>query len=90
MALYQRHNTQPVYAPDAQQIGSRSLKNAALNYLMLVGDTGIELAWQQFKLADNMTDKAAALSAWLIAQQPLSMQSRHWLSLRQSIATKHW
>jgi len=63
MALYQCHNTQPIYAPDAQQIGSRSLKNAALNYLMLVGDTGIELAWQQFKLADNMTDKAAALSA---------------------------
>ncbi|MDB9952077.1 aminopeptidase N [Porticoccaceae bacterium] len=63
MALYQRHNTQPAYAPDAQQIGSRSLKNAVLNYLMLVGDTGIELAWQQFKSADNMTDKAAALSA---------------------------
>ena len=63
MALYQRHNTQPTYAPDAQQIGSRSLKNAVLNYLMLVGDTGIELAWQQFKSADNMTDKAAALSA---------------------------
>jgi aminopeptidase N len=63
MALYQRHNTQPTYAPDAQQIGSRSLKNAALNYLMLVGDTGIKLAWQQFESADNMTDKAAALSA---------------------------
>ena len=63
MALYQRHNTRPIYAPDAQQIGSRSLKNAALNYLMLVGAPGIELAWQQFKSADNMTDKAAALSA---------------------------
>ena len=63
MALYQRHNTQPTYAPDAQQIGSRSLKNAALNYLMLVGDTGIKLAWRQFESADNMTDKAAALSA---------------------------
>lgn len=63
MMIYQRHNTQPSYAPDAQQIGSRSLKNAALNYLMLAGDAGIELAWQQFKSADNMTDKAAALSA---------------------------
>ncbi len=63
MAIYQRHNTQPVYAPDARQIGSRSLKNAALNYLMLVGDKGIDLAWQQFRSADNMTDKAAALSA---------------------------
>ena len=63
MMIYQRHNTQPSYAPDAQQIGRRSLKNAALNYLMLAGDAGIELAWQQFKAADNMTDKAAALSA---------------------------
>ena len=63
MMIYQRHNTQPSYAPDAQQIGSRSLKNAALNYLMLASDAGIELAWQQFKSADNMTDKAAALSA---------------------------
>ena len=63
MMIYQRHNTQPSYAPDAQQIGRRSLKNAALNYLMLAGDAGIELAWQQFKTADNMTDKAAALSA---------------------------
>ena len=63
MAIYQRYNTQPTYVPDAQQIGSRSLKNAALNYLMLAGDAGIELAWQQFKSADNMTDKAAALSA---------------------------
>ena len=63
LALYQRHNIQSTYAPDAQQIGSRSVKNAALNYLMLVGETGIELAWHQFKFADNMTDKAAALSA---------------------------
>jgi aminopeptidase N len=63
MMIYQRHNTQPSYAPDAQQIGSRSLKNAALNFLMLAGDAGIDLAWQQFKAADNMTDKAAALGA---------------------------
>ena len=30
---------------------------------MLVGDRGVDLAWEQFKSADNMTDKAAALSA---------------------------
>ena len=30
---------------------------------MLVGDTGAELAWLQYQQADNMTDKAAALSA---------------------------
>jgi aminopeptidase N len=63
MAIYQRHNVQASYAPDSQQIGARSLKNAALNYLMLVGNEGIDLAWKQFQCADNMTDKAAALSA---------------------------
>ena len=63
MAVYQRHNVQTTYAPDSQQIGTRSLKNAALSYLMLVGDRGVDLAWEQFKSADNMTDKAAALSA---------------------------
>ena len=63
LTLYQRHNIQSTYAPDTQQIGSRSVKNSTLNYLMLVGDAGIELAWHQFKCADNMTDKAAALSA---------------------------
>ena len=72
MMIYQRHNTQPSYAPDAQQIGRRSLKNAALNYLMLAGDAGIELAWRQFKTADNMTDKAAALSALVNCPRALS------------------
>lgn len=60
--LYQRHNQRQVYAPDAQQIGSRSIKNAALDYLMLT-EVGVELAWQQFCDANNMTDQAAALRA---------------------------
>ncbi|MGB2260411.1 MAG: aminopeptidase N [Porticoccaceae bacterium] len=62
LAIYQRHNVEQVYAPEAGQIGRRSLKNIALSYLMLIDNVGIDLAWQQFKSADNMTDKAAALS----------------------------
>ena len=62
LAVYQRHNVQQDYAPEAGQIGRRGLKNAALGYLMLVDAVGVELAWQQFRNADNMTDKAAALS----------------------------
>ena len=61
--IYNRFNTPIDYRPEADQIGRRSLKNAALGYLMLVGDTGAELAWLQYQQADNMTDKAAALSA---------------------------
>ncbi|MDB9948691.1 aminopeptidase N [Porticoccaceae bacterium] len=62
LAVYQRHNVEQEYAPDASQIGRRSLKNTALGYLMLVGQVGVELASKQFANADNMTDKAAALS----------------------------
>ena len=63
LEIYNRFNTPIDYRPEADQIGRRSLKNAALGYLMLVGDTGAELAWLQYQQADNMTDKAAALSA---------------------------
>ena len=62
LAVYQRHNIEQVYAPEAEQIGRRSLKNVALSYLMLIDNIGVDLAWKQFQSADNMTDKAAALS----------------------------
>ncbi|MDG2115481.1 MAG: aminopeptidase N [Porticoccaceae bacterium] len=63
LAVYNRYNIQQTYAPVAEQIGRRALKNATLSYLMLIDNIGPELAWQQFQLADNMTDQAAALSA---------------------------
>lgn len=62
LAVYQRHNIEQNYAPDASQIGRRSLKNTALSYLMLVDRIGVDLASEQFECADNMTDKATALS----------------------------
>jgi aminopeptidase N len=62
LAVYQRHNIEQVYAPEAAQIGCRALKNVALSYLMLVDNIGVDLAWKQFQNADNMTDKAAALT----------------------------
>ena len=62
LAVYQRHDVEQVYAPEDQQMGRRALKNIALSYLMLVDDLGVQLAWTQFQKADNMTDKAAALS----------------------------
>ncbi|MDA9240657.1 DUF3458 domain-containing protein, partial [bacterium] len=62
LAVYQRHNIEQIYAPDATQIGRRALKNVVLSYLMLVDNLGVELAGAQFASADNMTDKAAALS----------------------------
>ena len=60
---YQRLTEKQDYAPEAEQIGKRALRNCVLGYLMEVESVGPELAWQQFNNARNMTDKAAALSA---------------------------
>ena len=62
LAVYQRHNIEQDYQPDAAQIGRRALKNVALGYLMLIDNVGVDLAWKQFQHADNMTDKASALA----------------------------
>jgi len=63
VSTHQRLTETQAYAPEAEQIGRRALRNCALGYLMNVEGVGSELAWQQFNDASNMTDKAAALSA---------------------------
>ena len=50
------------YSPDAGEAGRRSLKNAALGYLARgTGDMGLGLVSAQYRNADNMTDRMAAL-----------------------------
>ncbi|TVS12192.1 MAG: aminopeptidase N, partial [Gammaproteobacteria bacterium] len=60
-------NREGDYTPDAVGFARRTLCNLALAYLVLApeGD-GLELAEQQYKHADNMTDRLAALRvvAW--------------------------
>ncbi len=68
VATYKRLTDNQDYAPEAQQIGRRALRNCALGYLMQIETVGPELAWQQFNDASNMTDKAAALSALVNCQ----------------------
>ncbi len=52
------------YAPSAEQVASRSLKNLCLQYLMLLpGEEALQLCVAQFQQADNMTDRLAALIA---------------------------
>lgn len=62
---YHRNLDQGSYVPDAKSIGQRALKNASLAYLgLLDGDdksTIEDLAYKQFKEANNMTDQSAAL-----------------------------
>jgi aminopeptidase N len=55
---------QAPYSPDALQAGQRSLRNLALNYLLVAGvNTGPQLARNQYDQATNMTDRMGALSA---------------------------
>lgn len=63
--LYQQLNVASSYAPDAESIARRSLKNLCLSYLMSVegGESYLDLAEQQYRSADNMTDMMAALVA---------------------------
>ncbi len=64
LATYRANQRVGEYSPDAQSAARRALKNIALSYLMQLGDGKLdELAWQQFKLADNMTDTLEALAA---------------------------
>jgi len=59
--LYDSLRTNEPFSPDAESAGRRSLQNAALNYLN-AGPEGSAPAEAQFKAANNMTDRLAALS----------------------------
>ncbi|MBK7415991.1 MAG: aminopeptidase N [Dechloromonas sp.] len=52
------------YAPSSEQAGNRALRNVCLSYLLELNDEFVrQLALQQFRSADNMTDQFAALAA---------------------------
>ena len=61
--IYQRYDNQQAYAATAEAIAARSLKNVALAYLMLLeDDQWIHTCEQQYRQANNMTDRMDALS----------------------------
>ena len=54
-------------------IGARALKNKILNYLIVTEKTDwIELAYDQYTSANNMTDKMGALANLCLTQNPLA------------------
>jgi aminopeptidase N len=64
MDLYHSNATPGYYSPAPGPSGKRALKNLALYYLISAQDTeAIELAFQQFNHATNMTDRMAAFGA---------------------------
>lgn len=61
LAVYQSMFPEPAYQPSAEQIAARSLKNLALDYLMLLETPDVlQLCVRQFNNATNMTDEIAA------------------------------
>ena len=61
LSRYHRLATERSYAPDAQQIADRCLRNVCLGYLVGADPGNVELAQQQYRDAGNMTDRLAAL-----------------------------
>ena len=59
------------YRPDAQSAGRRALKNACLDLLALTeSEAAITRAFDQYRNADNMTDRMAALETLAAHDRP--------------------
>jgi len=63
LSIYNRLNTTDTFELTPEAVGSRSLKNTCLSYLVKAGE--FELAYHQFKLANCMSDRLAAFNALL-------------------------
>jgi aminopeptidase N len=68
---YARMTTSGPYRLDAQSAGRRALKNACLDFLAITEDSeSIARAFAQYRNADNMTDRMAALEALSLHERP--------------------
>ena len=66
-ALYQQMQTPGPFKSDAVDAGKRALKNLALSMLLEAGATvWAPMAVNQYRMADNMTDRYAALAGLVI------------------------
>ena len=60
---YHQNASKAAFTPDALSAGQRALRATALGYLVASGETRFaDLASDQYKASDNMTDQMAALS----------------------------
>jgi aminopeptidase N len=62
VAAYHGNQSNQPYSPEAGEAGRRALKNAALSFLATLDDPAMtDLVSSQYRGADNMTDRAAAI-----------------------------
>ncbi len=60
---YHQNASNAAFTPDAESAGQRALRATALSYLVASGDGEFaDLAAEQYRTADNMTDRMTALS----------------------------
>jgi aminopeptidase N len=70
-AAYDRMTVPGPYSPDAHSAGRRALRNVALDLLAARAEPpAISRAARQFKAADNMTDRMAALATLSLHEVP--------------------
>jgi aminopeptidase N len=68
---YQQLSERAPYRPDAAGAGRRALRNACLDLLVATRrDEAVALAAGQYRGADNMTDRMAALAALALCEAP--------------------
>ncbi len=64
LRAYRSNRSNAPYSPDPESAGRRALKNVALAYLATLEDAAmLSLATDQYREADNMTDRMGALGA---------------------------
>ena len=71
--IYEENTVDEAYSPDPEQANKRAVKNMALHYLALTDED--DLAWTQYKAADNFTDLVAALDALVQQDLPHKMDA---------------
>jgi aminopeptidase N len=71
LSAYKANATSGAYSPDATSAGKRGLRNLALSYLCELDDADAHALMQShYDQANNMTDRAAALTALVNSSAP--------------------
>jgi len=85
LKLYQQFMTKDKWSPNAEAVAARRLKNVCLSWLVATEQIEtLQLAEQQFKQADNMTDQLAALTCLVhakdssVGKEALEAFAKHW------------
>ena len=94
LARYQGLESQQSDAPEATQIADRSLRNMCLAYLVSANVDNLALATVQYRAADNMTDRQAALKEIAFyADDKLrasTLENFHQKWRHETLVVNHW